>query len=287
MKILVTGAKGMLGIDLCSILEEAHEVEGYDIDDFDITDAGQTSAAVLEVSPSVIVHAAAFTGVDACEEARDRAFRVNVGGSENVARAAAEAGCLLVYLSTDYVFEGSKATPYTETDAPGPINYYGLTKLQGEDIVRDLTSRHLIVRTSWLFGPNGKNFVDTITTKALETGSLKVVDDQRGCPTYTYDLAKGLRAVIEKGMEGTVHLTNRGSATWFELARYTIETAEIDADIEPIETAAWPTKAKRPAYTVMASDVLGEAGVEPLPPWEHGVVEHLARRGFPKDKGTS
>lgn len=277
----------MLGADLCSVLKENHEVHGYDIDDFDIVDAERTAAVVSEVSPSVIVHAAAFTDVDACEDEREKALRVNAGGTENMARAARETGSLLVYISTDYVFDGFKASPYTETDTPGPINYYGLTKFYGEKHVRDLAPRHLIVRTSWLFGPNGKNFVDTMTEKASKTGSLRVVDDQRGCPTYTYHLATGLSAVIDKRLEGIVHLTNSGEATWFDLARCAIETAGIGAEITPVETPAFPTRARRPSYTVLASDVLGKAGIRPLPPWEHAVREHLVRRGLVKDEGSS
>jgi len=276
-----------LGTDLCAVLEENHEVHGYDIGDFDIGDAERTAAAVSEVSPSLIVHAAAFADVDACEDERDKAFRVNAEGTRNVARAAREAGCFLVYVSTDYVFDGTKGTAYTETDEPGPINYYGLTKFYGEKHVRELAPRHLVVRTSWLFGPNGRNFVDTITEKALKTGKVRVVCDQRGCPTYTYHLASGLMAVIDKSLEGTVHLTNSGDATWFDLAKCAIETAGINAEITPVETAAYPTKARRPLYTVLADDVLGKAGIKPLPPWEHAVREHLARRGLIKDEGSS
>lgn len=275
----------MLGTDLCAVLEGSHEVHGYDIDDFSIVDVERTCAVVSEVSPSVIVHAAAFTDVDGCEDERYRASVVNVLGTTNVAQAAREAGCLLVYISTDYVFDGSKGSPYTETDELNPINRYGLTKAQGEMCVRDHAPRHLVVRTSWLFGPNGKNFVDTIIEKASKNGSVRVVDDQRGCPTYTYHLAKGLMDVIEKGLEGIVHLTNSGDATWFDLARCAIETAGIDAEITPVKTSEFPTKAGRPAYTVLASDVLDKAGIKPLPPWERGVREHLVRRGVIKAEG--
>ncbi len=281
----MTGANGMLGTDLCAVLEESHEVHGYDIDDFSIVDAKRTAAVVSEVSPSIIVHAAAFTDVDGCEDDRHKATRVNTLGTANVARAAREAGCFLVFISTDYVFDGSKGSPYKETDEPRPINHYGLTKVYGEMIIRDLAPRHLVVRTSWLFGPNGKNFVDTIIEKASKNGSVRVVDDQRGCPTYTYHLAAGLRDVIAKGLEGTVHLTNSGDATWFDLARCAIETAGIDAEITPVGTSAFPTKARRPAYTVLASDVLGKAGIEPLPPWECGLREYLIRQGLIKDEG--
>jgi dTDP-4-dehydrorhamnose reductase len=277
----------MLGTDLCSVLGRDYEVRGYDLDDFDIVDAGRTSAAVREISPSVIIHAAAFTDVDGCEDDKERALLVNSTGTENVAKAAREAGCFMVYMSTDYVFDGSKASPYTEADSPRPINHYGLTKYYGEKYVFEIVPAHLVVRTSWLFGPNGRNFVDTIIGKALKTGSLRVVSDQRGCPTYTRHLAVGIGAVIERGLQGIVHLTNSGDATWFDLAEYALETAGIRARITAVDTGAYPTRARRPAYTVLGSDVSGKAGVKPLPHWKQGVKEHLARRELMKDEGTS
>ena len=285
MKILVTGAKGMLGTDLCSVLGEHHEVRGYDIDDFSITDCRRTAEAVLEFAPAVIVHAAAFTDVEACEDKKQWAMLINKVGTANVARAACEVDSLLIYMSTDYVFDGSKGSPYVESDPPRPVNQYGLTKLQGEIVVHDLAPKHLVARTSWLFGPNGRNFVDRIITKASESGSLRVVDDQRGCPTYAYHLARGIEAVIQRGLEGTVHLTNSGDATWYDLAKCAVEMAGIDAEITPIETSQWPTKARRPAYTVLASDVLDKAGIEPLPHWKEGVRDHLERRGMLKEAG--
>lgn len=277
----------MLGTDVCSVLGEDHEVCGYDVDDFDIADAGRTAGVVLEVSPSVIVHTAAFTDVEACEEEREEALRINATGAMNVAKASSQAGCFLIYISTDYVFDGSKRSPYKELDAPDPINYYGFTKLQGENRVRDLAPRHLIVRTSWLFGPNGRNFVDTILDKASRAGNLRVVNDQRGCPTYTRDLAKGIKSVIERELEGIVHLTNSGDATWFDLAKYATGLAGLAVEIEPVESTAYPTKARRPPYSVLASDVLEGAGIDPLPPWEQGVKDHMVRRGFLRNKGKS
>jgi dTDP-4-dehydrorhamnose reductase len=278
LKILVTGADGMLGTDVCSALGESHEVCGYDVEDFDIVDARETARVVVEVSPSVIVHTAAFTDVEACEDERRMAFRTNALGAMHVAKASREAGCLLIYISTDFVFDGSKRSPYTEMDRPCPVNYYGLTKLYGENYVRSLAPKHLVIRTSWLFGPNGRNFVDTIIEKASGGGRLRVVNDQRGCPTYTRDLAVGVRSLIDSGLEGVVHMTNSGDATWFDLARYAIAQAGLNADIEPVGSASYPTRARRPAYSVLGSDVLGGAGLDALPPWEEAVRHHLARR---------
>jgi dTDP-4-dehydrorhamnose reductase len=287
LKILVTGSEGMLGSDVCPLLAEDHEVCGYDVGDLDIADARETMLAVKRLSPSVIVHTAAFTDVDACETERDKAYRTNVQGTGNLAEASRQAGSLLVYISTDYIFDGSKGEPYGESDEPNPINYYGLTKLQGEEHVRRAAARYLIVRTSWLFGPGGRNFVDKILKKALAGENLKVVNDQTGCPTYTVDLARGVKALIESGLEGVVHLTNSGVATWFDLAGYAIGLVGLDAEIEPVPSEAYPTKARRPAYSVLKSDVLGRTGLEPLPDWKEGVRDHLRRRGMLKHGASS
>jgi dTDP-4-dehydrorhamnose reductase len=277
----------MLGSDVCSVLKKAHDVRGYDAGDFDIADAGVTARVVKEWSPSVIVHTAAFTDVEACETERETAHLTNVLGTRNLAEASKKAGCLLVYMSTDYVFDGSKTGPYVESDKPNPINYYGTTKLEGENHVRQLAARSLIARTSWLFGPNGRNFVDTILKKASAGERLKVVDDQRGCPTYSWDLAEGLAMLIECGLEGTVHLTNSGEATWFELAECAIGLAGIEVDLEAVNSAAYPTRARRPANSVLASRVLEGAGIRRLRPWKDAVRNHLIRRRILRGEASS
>ena len=277
---MVTGAGGMLGRDLVSVLEAEHEVMARDLADFDVTDHDATVRAVSEARPEVVVHLAAFTDVEACEDNRQQAFRLNALGSMNVAAGAREVGAYLVYLSTDYVFDGRKSEPYLEIDEPRPLNFYGLTKLYGERYVRELTTRHLIVRTSWLFGPNGRNFVDTIVAKASRGTRLIVVSDQRGCPTYTLDLAKGIAAVVAKGLEGVVHITNTGSTTWYDLARLALELAGIAAPVEQVSSGQYPTKARRPAYSVLASLVLEPSGIGALPSWQDGVKDHLRRKGM-------
>jgi dTDP-4-dehydrorhamnose reductase len=287
LRVLVTGAKGMLGTDVCEVLRPGRDLFGYDVDDFDITDLQGTLAAVNDVAPDVVVHLAAFTQVDACEGEREEAFRVNALGAMNVARAARVVNAHLVYISTDYVFDGTKTQPYIETDEPHPINYYGLTKLCGEIYVKDLTLRHLIIRTSWLFGPNGSNFVDTIVGKAAAGKALRVVDDQHGCPTYTLDLARGIERVLEQRLEGTVHITNAGQTTWFGLARYAIEAAGIQAQIEAVSSREFRTKAQRPAYSVLASPVMEASGIAPLPSWQAAVRDHLLRKGMLKGSEAS
>lgn len=287
MKVLVTGAKGMLGTDVCDVLGSEHDLTGYDIDDFDITDLAGTLAAVGEVAPDVVVHLAGFTKVEACEDEREEAFRVNALGAMNVARAARLVNALIVYVSTDYVFDGTKAEPYIETDEPLPVNHYGLTKLYGEIYVKDLTLRHLIVRTSWLFGPNGKNFVDTIVARAAGGQTLRVVDDQHGCPTYTQHLATGIKRALDHDLEGTVHMTNSGATTWFRFARFVLEAAGLETAIEPVTSSEYKTKAVRPRYSVLASPVMEASSIEPLPPWQDGVRDHLRRKGILKGSETT
>lgn len=280
MRIMVTGAGGMLGTDLCSALEVDHEVVARDIADFDIADHDATVEAIAGARPEAIVHAAAFTDVEACEDKRQEAFRANALGSMNVAAGAREAGAYLVYMSTDYVFDGRKREPYVEIDEPRPLNFYGLTKLYGERYVRELTSRHLIIRTSWLFGPNGRNFIDTIIAKARAGDDLKVVNDQRGCPTYTLDLARAVAAIIVKGLEGVIHVTNSGEATWFDVASRALELAGVGTRIQPVPSQFYPVKAKRPPYSVLGSLVMESAGIPALPAWVEGVRDHLRRKGM-------
>ncbi len=273
----MTGAKGMLGTDVCAVLSKDHEVIGFDIDDFDIVDPDAVKGAITSVSPDVIIHLAAFTNVEACETECQSAFNTNAIGTLNVAKAAREAGSLLVYVSTDYVFDGKKTSPYIETDTPNPINFYGITKLYGEEYVKSLCVKHLILRTSWLFGANGRNFVDTILSKARRGESLRVIDDQRGCPTYTLHLAYGIEQAIGRKLEGIVHLTSSGEATWYELAVRTLEEAGIRCEIQPVATQEYPAKARRPHYSVLGSLIVRYAGLDPLPHWIEGLRDHLSR----------
>jgi dTDP-4-dehydrorhamnose reductase len=278
----------MLGTDLCEVLSRGHQVTGVDLDDFNVAEAGPTARAVAQLKPEVIFHLAAFTDVESCETQHPKAFEYNAVSAMNIAGAAREARAYLIYLSTEYVFNGKKEGPYTEDDEPDPVNYYGLTKLHGEHYVRKLAPRHLVVRTSWLFGPNGRNFVDTILRKATELkesagGPLKVVDDQRGCPTYTGHLAEGLARLLELDLMGTVHLANSGIATWFELAVEALRLAEIDCEVQPIPSEAYPMVAARPANSMIVSSVLEGTGFEPLPPWQEGLREHLKRTRMLKE----
>src|SRR3990172_118402 len=211
MRILLTGAKGLLGQALVQVLGPTHELIPSGHADLDVTDFEATRSAVSRVAPDLVIHSAAWTDVDGCERDPDRAFRVNVLGSRNVAIACREAGAACCYLSTDYVFDGAKPGAYTEFDSAGALNHYGASKLAGERVIQAALDSHWIVRSSWLFGPGGRNFVNTILTRARRGESLAVVDDQVGSPTYTFDLARGIDRLIQEPPYGIWHLTNSQS----------------------------------------------------------------------------
>lgn len=279
MRVMVSGAKGMLGSDLCEILSSEFDVLGVDIDDFDIADEEATLKSVTQISPEIIIHLAAYTDVEGSEINPGKAFLVNAVGTFNMARAARKVDAYLVYLSTDYVFDGSKSEPYIETDAVNPINTYGLSKAYGEMYVSRLVERNLIVRTSWLFGPNGVNFVDKIIDQAESGRKLKVVNDQYGCPTYTMHLALALKEAIRRRVEGILHMAGCGQTTWFELAQAILDLAGIDAEIQPVASHMYPARARRPRNSALSSMVLAHFGLRELPKWQDGLKEHLRRRG--------
>ncbi len=249
MKVVVTGAKGMLGQDLCPILEDAgYEVIETDINNLDITNAETSLAFIKQEAPEIVVHCAAYTNVDKAEEDLQNAELINVTGTENIARACAEAGAAMVYISTDYVFDGTKSTPYTPDDKPNPINNYGLTKLKGEEAVKKYCEKYYIARTSWLYGHHGKNFVETMINLAKDRKELKVVDDQIGCPTWTVELANGILKLFDKPY-GTYHVCGNGSTSWYGFAKEILKN--YDVKVLPCTTEEFPRPAKRPKYSIM------------------------------------
>lgn len=276
MRIAVTGAGGMLGQDLCRVLGTRHEVYPLRRGDLDITDPDAVTETLGRIAPQVVVHAAGWTDVDGCERDPDRAFRVNALGSRYVALGAASAGAALLYLSTDYVFDGAKKEPYTEWDPPAPLSVYGASKLAGEREVRALCPRHWIVRTSWLFGP-GRNFVATILAQARRDAPLRVVDDQVGSPTYTEDLAAGLAALLEAPRFGIYHLTNGGHCSWFEFATAIVRAVGLRVPVEPIPSTALARPAPRPPYSVLRNACWELEGRPPLRPWPEALSAYLAR----------
>jgi dTDP-4-dehydrorhamnose reductase len=276
MKVLITGSLGMLGTDLMAVFKPVHDTAGLDLPDFDITFPEQCLATVTALRPDVIINAAAFTRVDDCETHEKEAFQVNGYGAGNLARAAASIGALFVHYSTDYIFDGLKNEAYREGDAPNPQSAYGKSKLLGETLIRRECENHLIIRTSWLFGPNGPNFIRTIISAAKKGAPLRVVHDQRGSPTYTKDLAQWTLQMIDAGCRSTYHVTNSGSCTWFELASRAVEWAGIEGiSIAPVTTAEFPRPAKRPANSILANARLNQDGLPIMRSWQIAAREYI------------
>ena len=270
----------MLGQDLTAFLSPRNEIVPAHLPGFDITRPGVLAPAIASTGPEVVIHAAAFTAVDECERQPDVAFRVNGEGTRFVAQACREAGLPMLYVSTDYVFDGEKPAPYAESDAPNPLGVYGRSKLEGEKHVRERLERYWIVRTSWLFGPHGKNFVRTILERARAGTPLRVVDDQIGAPTYTVHLAAALEAIITRGEYGIYHATSQGSCSWYEFARTIVREAGLDESlVTPIPTSESDAPTRRPRNSRLAPTHLEQQGLAPLPPWQEGLRGYLLRVG--------
>jgi len=241
----------------------ALEVKGLDLEECDITNQKETTETIEDYNPRIIIHTAAYTDVDGNELSPEKAFAVNAGGTENVARVTKELGATLFYISTDYVFDGKKDKPYKETDSPNPANIYGQSKLDGEKVIQALLERHLILRTSWLFGPKGKNFVTAILEKTKENETLQVVDDQIGSPTYTLDLAKAIKVLLSTinsklstEVYGIYHITNSGSCSWYEFAREIISLKQLNTQILPVSSAEIKRPAQRPKMSILDNSKL-------------------------------
>lgn len=275
MKVIVTGAKGQLGTDVMTELKKrSYLAVAADLPELDITDRDKVESFIESEKPDAVIHCAAFTNVDLAETEREICKAVNVDGTENIALACEKCGAKLLYLSTDYVFGGSGEAPF-ETDSPvAPCNYYGLTKLMGEEKVRQC-QKHFIVRISWVFGKNGKNFVKTMLRLAETREEIKVVNDQVGSPTYTPDLARLLCDMIETEKFGTYHATNDGFCSWAEFAGKIMELAGKETRIIPITSDEYESAAVRPANSRMSKRSLAENGFEPLPDWQSALERYL------------
>lgn len=275
-KVLVTGVNGQLGYDVVKRLAEfGIQAIGVDKDDFDLTDREQTYAFITKVAPHVIVHCAAYTAVDKAEEDLELCTAVNVTGTRNVAEAARDLGASMVYISTDYVFDGTGDTPSPEDRPTQPINHYGLTKEQGEQAARALVDRLFVVRTSWVYGLNGNNFVKTMLRLAETRNELGVVADQTGAPTYTVDLARLIVDLIQTDQYGTYHGVNEGFCSWHEFAQTIFQKVGLDIKVNPLTTEQYPTAAKRPRNSRLATDNTTKAGLEKLPHWEDALERFL------------
>jgi dTDP-4-dehydrorhamnose reductase len=274
MRLLVTGAAGMLGRDVVAAAGDAgHEVAALARADLDITDQDAVRAAIKTTRPHAVINCAAWTDVDGAEANEEAATIVNGTGAGNVATAAAETKALVVHVSSDYVFDGRADTPYPEDAPTAPGSAYGRSKLAGEEAVTAVAgARAAIVRSAWLFGPHGKNFVDTMRRLGAEREEIAVVDDQVGCPTYTGHLAPALVQIAERHLTGVLHLAGGGSCSWFELAQATFEETGINCHVKPQSTAALGRPAPRPAYSVLAGT---RADAPTLPHWREGLRAHL------------
>jgi dTDP-4-dehydrorhamnose reductase len=279
MKALVTGAGGMLAQALLPALERAGwEVLALRKGDADVTRHDALIHPTKMFQPDWIFHLAAFTKVDDCETRADHAFAINGLGSRNAALAAASCGSSILVISTDYVFDGKARAPYREYAAASPRSVYGASKWAGEQAVREIHGRHVVVRTSWLYGKGGTNFVDTILRKARAGESLKVVDDQRGSPTWTLDLAGALIGLAQTAQYGTYHVTNAGDCTWYELAAFALARAGLSVPLERATTAEIARPAPRPCYSVLHNQYYEAVTGARMPAWQDAVERYLVTR---------
>ena len=276
IKVLVTGVKGQLGYEVVKRLQTLGiENIGVDREHFDLTDKEQTQSFILKTKPDVVVHCAAYTAVDKAEEDQERCYATNALGTRYIAEACKKIDAKMVYISTDYVFDGKGILPQSEDTEVRPINYYGYSKAQGEEAVRDTLKKHFIIRTSWAFGKNGRNFVQTMLKLAKSKDEISVIVDQVGAPTYTSDLAVLICDMLQTAKYGTYHGTNEGYCSWYELALKTFELAGINIGVKPISTNEYPTLARRPLNSKLSKENMDKNGFVRLPHWQDALKKYL------------
>jgi dTDP-4-dehydrorhamnose reductase len=282
-KILLTGCHGQLGTDCLSVLGAAHDVTGVDIDRLDIASSKAVDRAVRACQPEVIINCAAFTKVDACEDAFEAAWRANSEGPANLAKACARFGARLIHISTDYVFDGKKSVPepYTESDPPNPLSVYGSTKLAGEERIMEALKDHVILRTAWLYGRGGANFISAILKKAIKepAATLRIVNDQYGSPTWSYQLAGQIARLLESPARGVYHASAEGYCTWHELAVQVFSKLGISASITPCTTAEYPTPAARPKNSILENARLKKENIHAMADWRDGLSRFFQTHG--------
>lgn len=278
MKVLVTGVRGQLGFDVVKELEKrGHTALGVDIQEMDITDMVSVEKVIGEAAPDAVIHCAAYTAVDAAEENEDLCRRVNADGTRNIAEMCRRLDCKMIYISTDYVFDGTGDKLWETDDMRAPVSVYGQTKYEGELAVQELLEKYFIVRIAWVFGINGNNFVKTMLKLAQTHDSLRVVNDQFGSPTYTFDLARLLVDMVETNKYGVYHATNEGICSWYDFACAIFRKAGLGDKItvHPVSTAEYGARANRPANSRMSKDKLDKMGFERLPAWEDALERYL------------
>lgn len=276
MKVLVTGAKGQLGYDVMNELaKRGYEGIGVDVQEMDITDAQAVDRVITESGADKVIHCAAYTAVDAAEDNVDLCRRVNAQGTENIAKVCKKLDIPMLYLSTDYVFDGEGTRPWEPDDKRDPLNVYGQTKYEGELAIEENLDKYFIVRIAWVFGVNGKNFIKTMLKLAENHDTITVVNDQVGSPTYTYDLSRLLVDMIETDKYGRYHATNEGLCTWYEFAVEIFRQAGISVNVVPVTSEEFQAKAKRPHNSRLNKDKLDEMGFKRLPSWQDALSRYL------------
>jgi dTDP-4-dehydrorhamnose reductase len=278
--LLVIGAKGMLGRDLMGILNSSFsndEVIGWDIEEMDIQKEDESITRIEKIRPEIVIHLAAYTDVDGCELNKEKAFSVNAEGTKHVALAASKCRAKMVYLSTDYVFDGDKKEPYLESDSPHPLNVYGLSKLRGEQYVQEWVKDFLIVRTQWLYGPSGKNFVTSILQQARKKAELSIVNDQIGLPTYTADLARAISELIQLDARGIFHAANSDPCTWYAFGQEILKLSGVNqVRVIPISSRELGRPAARPPYSVLNCQKLKRETGLTMRPWSEALKDCLS-----------
>ena len=275
MRILVTGAKGQLGWDVAKRLAPDHDVVRFDVEQMDLATPSLIGGILSKVEPDLIVHCGAFTAVDKAEEEKDLCHRINAEATRAIAAHAVESDTRMIYISTDYVFDGTKLEPYEIDDQTHPINFYGQTKLEGELAVKELMKKYQIIRTSWVFGVNGSNFVKTMVRLGKEREVVRVVSDQVGSPSYTVDLANLIAEMVRSDRYGTFHATNEGYCSWHQFATEIFRKKGLKAKIESVATEDYPSKALRPKNSRLSKSSLDEARFHRLPSWQDALERYL------------
>ncbi|MTI80583.1 MAG: dTDP-4-dehydrorhamnose reductase [Firmicutes bacterium] len=275
MRILLTGTRGMLGSDLVEVLKKEHNLIKTNSNSFDVTNYKQCNEVVYNEKPDLIINPAAYTQVDKCEEEVELAYKVNALGPRNLAVICNQLNIPLLHISTDYVFDGTKETAYLEDDYKNPLGVYGKSKSLAEDYITALTNKYYIIRTSWLFGENGNNFIKTMLRLGKERDRLTVVNDQFGSPTYTKDLAKAISLLIKEPRYGIYHITNSEATSWYEFAKYIFNTVNYKVNVKPISTEEFKRPAPRPKYSVLDNRLLLLEGLPALRSYKEAVKDYL------------
>ncbi|WP_235069834.1 dTDP-4-dehydrorhamnose reductase [Turicibacter sp. TJ11] len=276
MKILVTGVKGQLGYDVVKALESrGYQPVGVDREEMDLMNDHMIDNFIMNLKPEAIIHCAAYTAVDQAEEEVEICYQINAEAVKVIAECAKTLDIPMIYISTDYVFDGTKASEYVETDIPNPINVYGASKLKGEQYVQQLLEKFYIVRISWVFGINGNNFIKTMQRLGNEHDELNIIHDQVGSPTYTAHLAPLLVDMIETDQYGIYHATNEGYCSWYEFADEIFKQSQLDVMLHPITTDQYKTKAKRPLNSQMSKQKLSDYRFHRLPTWQEALKNYI------------